>query len=327
MPSNPIYATRRQLLVGAATLPLLGLAGRAHAETTLRVGLSQPIFSFTPLDVGMEAGIFAKRGLVIEKTAFAGSAKLHQAIAAGSIDIGLGAGPEFGFLAKGAPEQAIAAMADLPQELAITVLKDGPIKTVADLKGKRVSVSTKGSLTEWGGQELSRQQGWGDKGINLLPLGSFGAQIAALKTHQIDGMIVEASTAGRMEEEGVGFTLVNFRNLVPKFHIHVMYAAKSAIAEKPDAVRAFVAGWFESLDLVRTDKARATAVAAKVLDLTPTLANKLYDEVVPMYNLTGHFDPDALKAIAKAEMQMGDTEGTIDFSPYVNETFLPKRGA
>ncbi len=313
--------TRRTVLGGMAAL---AASPQARAATSLRVGLSQPIFSFTPLDLGIELGLFEKSGLTIEKTTFAGSAKLHQAIAAGSIDIGLGAGPELGFLAKGAPEMAVAALADLPKELAITVLKDGPVKTVADLKGRRVSVSTKGSLTEWGGQELSRQQGWGPTGINLLPLGSFGAQIAALKTHQIDGMVVEASTSGRMEEEGIGVTLVNFEHLVPKFHIHVMYAANSLIAGQPEALRAFIAGWFASIAAMKADRARAVAVVVKVLDVTPSLAGKLYDDIMPMYNPTGHFDPDALKAIAKAEMQMGDTEGTVDFSKYVTEAFLPK---
>ena len=141
-----------------ATAAALGVGRTAMAQTlaTVRVGLSQPIFSFLPLDIGVDAGIFARHGLAIEKTVFAGSAKLHQGIAAGGIDVGLGAGPELGFVAKGSPELAVAAIADLPRELDITVLKDGPIKTVADLKGKRLSVSTKGSLTEWGGQELSR---------------------------------------------------------------------------------------------------------------------------------------------------------------------------
>jgi len=53
----------------------------------------------------------------------------------------------------------------------LAVLKDGP-QTVADLKGKTVSISSAGSLTDWLGQNLSRQQGWGTDGIKLAPLGT-----------------------------------------------------------------------------------------------------------------------------------------------------------
>lgn len=314
----------RRFVLCAMALGGLGLNPlRAHAATVLRVGLSQPIFSFLPLDIGLDAGVFARHGITVEKTVFAGSAKLHQAIAAGAIDIGLGAGPELGFIAKGSPEMAVAATADLPRELAISVLKDGPIKAVSDLKGKRLSVSTKGSLTEWGGQELSRQQGWGSDGIKLLPLGSFGAQVAALKTRQIDGMVVEASTAGRMEEQDVGRTLVTFEKLVPAFHVHMIFASNALIKDRPDGIRAFLAGWFESLDSMRAHRAEALVVASRVLDLSPGLAGKLYDDLMPMYNATGRFNPEAVNILLKAGMDMGDLATRPDPTKLIDDRFLP----
>ena len=76
------------------------------------------------------------------------------------IDILLGSGPAMAFIAKGSPIKGVAAMAGPPLLLAIVVKPDGP-KTVADLKGKTVSVSTAGSLTYWLVSETSRRQGWG----------------------------------------------------------------------------------------------------------------------------------------------------------------------
>ncbi len=175
-----------------------------NAATTVRVGLSQPTYSFIPFDVGLKSGVCKSPDVEYQKTVFSGSAQLHQALTADSVDIGLGAGPEMGFLSKGAPEKAIAAMSDAPEDLALVVLKDSGINQIADLKGKRISMSTKGSLTEWAAGELMLQQGWGKDGMKMIPLGSFSAQTAALKTKQIDGMIVEAGTAGRLEEEGSG---------------------------------------------------------------------------------------------------------------------------
>jgi len=67
--------------------------------------------------------------------------------------------------------KAVAAGANAPNTIMLVVLKDGPVKTVDDLKGRVVSVSTTGSLTYWLTQQLSRAQGWGDEGIKISPLG------------------------------------------------------------------------------------------------------------------------------------------------------------
>ena len=71
-------------------------------------------------------------------------------------------------------------MAGPPLLLTIVVRPDGP-KTIADLKGKKVSVSTVGSLTYWLVSETSRQQGWGPDGIDIAPMGATAPQIAALE--------------------------------------------------------------------------------------------------------------------------------------------------
>jgi NitT/TauT family transport system substrate-binding protein len=314
---------RRSAAALAAMLAILGIVVPAQAGPPIHTGNSQPTFSFIPLDIGLAAGIFKKHGLEIDKHVFNGSAQLHQAIAAGAIDIGLGAGPELAFLAKGAPELAVAAMADEAHDLALSVLRDGPVQTIADLKGKRVSISTKGSLTEWIGRELSRQQGWGPDGINLVPLGSFPAQTAALKTRQIDGMITEAGTAGRLEEEGGGRTLMRFGALVKDFHIHVIYAHNDFIRTRGDDLRAFLAAWFESVRYMQAHKDESVKVASQVLALSPGLAGKLFDELLPMYNLTGRFNDKALDVIVEAAIAMGELKTKPNIRSLVTEKFLP----
>ena len=94
------FALAVSLILGSGILGSAAVPARAEA---LRVGKAQatPI-DFTPVDVGVAKGFFAKRGLDIQIINFAGSAKLHQGLAAGAADIGLGSGPELAFIAKGA---------------------------------------------------------------------------------------------------------------------------------------------------------------------------------------------------------------------------------
>ena len=107
-----------------------------------------------------EKRYFQKERSRDQSSAFAGDAKMQQAMAADSIDIGIGSGPAMAFIVKGAPIKAVAAMAGRPLLLTLAVRADGSVKTVADLKGKKVGVSTVGSLTYWVADELSRQRGW-----------------------------------------------------------------------------------------------------------------------------------------------------------------------
>src|SRR5208282_4378625 len=173
----------------AAALAGALIAATAQATETLRVGKAVPeAFSFTPLDIGIRKGFFKGNGLDVEGSAFAGDAKLQQAMASDSIDIALGSGPALAFIVKGSPIKGVAAMAGPPLLLAIVVRPDGA-KTVADLKGKKISVSTAGSLTYWLVSETARRQGWGPNGIDVEPMGAMAGQIAALMRGDIDGVI------------------------------------------------------------------------------------------------------------------------------------------
>src|SRR5215813_6662614 len=300
------------------------LAPPALAQTKVRVGQPQAgTFQFVPLQVGIETGIFKRHGIDVEVSSFSGGPRVQQAIAADSIDIGLGSGPELALAAKGAPEIGVAAMADAPYSVLLATLKDSPITTAADLKGKTISISSKGSLTDWLARELSRLQGWGPDGFKTAPLGSTAAQTAALKTRQIDGMIVEANAGYRMEEDGSGRVVVQFGDLIKTFHIYVIYARKGFAAQSPDAVRAFLAGWFETIDYMKRHRAETIAIVQKSAGVSLALATRDYDELSGMFNPTGRFDPKALAVLSRSFVEMGMLPQEPDMKALVTEDFLP----
>jgi len=311
--------------VGMA-LALAALAGSAAAETKLRVGKAQAgQFAFAPVHVGIEAGIFKKHGLEIEIANFGGDAKLLQALTADGVDIALGGGPTIAFVQKGTPMLGIAALADAPGTIMMVVLKDGPVKTDDDVKGRTVSVSTAGSLTYWLAKELSRSKGWGNDGIKIAPLGTPTAQIAALKTGQIDGVVTETSSILRLEEEGVGRILVRFRDRIKDFHVHAAYASRKAMDANPEAIRAFLAGWFESVRWMKDRKDQTVEIAARMADVPKSVAAKNYDEIMPVFSLDGRFKPKALDVLAGSFVEIGLLPEKPDMSKLYTEQFLPKQ--
>ena len=267
------FAKSHLIALAAAALTLT--CGAAGAQTKLRVGKAQPNqFAFVPADIGVEAGIFKKRGLDIEISSFGGDARMMQALAADGIDIALGGGPAFATIVKGTPMKAVAALANAPNTIMLMVLKNGPIKTADDLKDKKVSVSTAGSLTYWLTMQLSRSKGWGTDGIKIVPLGAAAAQVAALKTNQVDGVTTDSVTVYNLVEEGSARILVKFGDSVKDFHVHVIYASDKLIQGNPEGLKAFLAGWMETIRFMRDNKDKAIAIAAEKTGVSKAVATE-----------------------------------------------------
>jgi ABC-type nitrate/sulfonate/bicarbonate transport system substrate-binding protein len=309
----------------AASLGLLALvAAPAAADDALRVGKANPVaFSFVPLDVGIATGAFARHGLKIEESSFAGSAKVQQALAANAIDLSLSSGPELAFLVKGNPALCVASIAGPPRLLVIIAGKDAPIHAVADLKGKTIGISTVGSLTMWLVQELSRREGWGTDGIKTAALGEDTAQIAAMKTRQIGGMVIDVASAYRLESSGDARIVARFGDMIKDFEINVVYATQAVLHRDPDKVRSFLAGWFETIAYMRKNKAETVRLVAPVMHVSDAIAAKVYDELMPAFSDDGKIDPKALDVLAKSFVDMGMLPKPPDLQAFVTEKYLP----
>jgi ABC-type nitrate/sulfonate/bicarbonate transport system substrate-binding protein len=306
-----------------AGLVLGGLTTPSPADP-LRVGKPQSeVFSFVPLDVGIQEGIFSKHGVEVEGLDLGGAAKLQQALTAEAIDIGLGSGPALSFIAKGAPQIGIAAMAGPPLVMTLIVAKDGPIKTVADLKGKTVSISAPGGVPEWMVRQLSQHEGWGPEGISMIGLGTDSAQIAAMRTDQVVGMPNDIGVAEKLQDEGVARILVHFGDIVPTFIMHVIFASDDVVQKRPDDVRKFLAGWFDTIAFMRAHKADVVRIGAQVTNVTPDIESRVYDAVMPMFSDTGRFDPQAVAVLARSFVDLKLMSTEPDMSKLYTERFLP----
>lgn len=308
-----------------ALVLMLGFAQPHAAELpVLRVGKAVPeAFSFVPLDLGIRFGIFKRNGVEIESSSYNGGGRLQQALTANSIDIGLGSGPEMWTLAKGVPAKAVAAMAGPPLVLALMVRPDNSIKTVADLKGRRIGVTNVNSLSAWLVGELSRQQGWGPNGIEMAPLGSAPGLLAALMMMQVDGFVADISTLMRAEEEHEGKILFYFGDLVKDFHIHVIFATDRLIAARPDAIRGFLKGWFETIAFMRSHRSETVDTAVSVLGIERRNAERSYDLLMPMFSNDGRFNPKALDALSRSFVDLKFLPTAPDMSKLYTEQFLP----
>jgi NitT/TauT family transport system substrate-binding protein len=299
----------------ALVLVALSLATPALAADKLRAGKASPTSDvMLPVDIGVKTGIFAKHGLDVEVITFSGGAKLHQAMAADAVDIGVGA-----------PEIAIANVAGKVLFLGIGVGADSKARTVDDLKGAKIGVSSNGSLTYWLAQELARVKGWGPNGVTPVTTGNDAtAYVAALKTHAIDAFLSTTSLSFQLEEKNEGRLLLPVSTYTGNMAAGVIFATKGFAEKNPDAVKRFLAGWFDTIDFMRHNKAETIKMTAGLTGFSEAVQSKEYDLTMPMFSKDGKFDAESLATLQRNFADLKILETPPDMTTLYTEKFLPK---
>jgi NitT/TauT family transport system substrate-binding protein len=320
-------ALSRRAALGLLGGSLVARIAPAKAADTLRVGKAvAENFGYTPLDVGMERGIFQKHGLDITVVNFTGGAKIAQAMAAGAVDISLSAGPDMQFVAKGAPEIAIASITESPVFMGLCIGKDSPVRTIDDLKGQQVGIASLGSLTYWLIDELNRVKNWtgADRAVQVVVGGSTAASLAALKTKLVAASLSATQTGFLLEEQGEGRLLADCGQYVGPFELFTSFASTALTQQNPDAVRRFLAGWYETVDYMKGHKDDVVPLCAKAMTYPPKVAARAYDVFMPKMSTDGRMRPEAIEALKSSFADLKSIEGPVDMTKFYTEAFLPK---
>jgi NitT/TauT family transport system substrate-binding protein len=132
----------------------------AWANKTITVGKAAPdAEALIAVNVGDQLGIYKKHGIDLKVVDFSGGNKMIQAMTAGSIDIGDGAGIQMAFTVKGVPMLAVCEVTSTLPYASIGVPWDSPLKSRAELKGKKIGVSGAGSAIGWRSSCSARRAG------------------------------------------------------------------------------------------------------------------------------------------------------------------------
>ena len=173
---------------------------------------------------------------------------------------------------------------------------DSPIHSIDQLKGKNIGVSSAGSLTDWLAKELAAKQGWGPKGVNAVAIGN-GANsiIAAFRQNLIDADVSVTSLFLAMEENKTGRLLFPVTKYEGNLAAGTIFASQHLIDTNPNAVRAFVAAWIETVDYIRTHKAETVKIESGITGFPESVMAKDYDLTVGMFTKACKFDAESTR--------------------------------
>ena len=298
--SRPANApSRRQVLqVGAAGLATLAAPAivRAQAGPKLRIGF-WPVAAGLPFFAAVEKGYFKEAGLDVEPLKFAGAQQVMEAMLSGRSD-GSSNGTGSANLAIGEIAQpglfkifcTNPSNAKFVLDEFITG-KDSAIKTMADLKGKRVA-SGPGIQNVTLCKTMLERAGATGATVTELPIGQ---HIASLVAGQVDACytLEPTGTIGRMN----GTTRVIEAGVVAKYilgdpmapwHGGAASLTTEFIKKNPEVSKKYIAAYAKGVELVRTQPADArqymkgyTAIEGALTAEVPLASYMLYNEFKP----------------------------------------------
>jgi len=240
------------------------LAATAQAADTVRVALPIAVdVSYAPIFAAKDAGDYAKHNVTVEITAYRGAGAAVAALAAGAADV-VNLVPSGVAVAvkKGVKIKIVGCGPQVtPAGWNMMVLSDSPYKSINDLAGKKIAVSSKNSTTDIYAQAAAQAAG---VSIQTVPLG--GSEWPALRSKQVDAMVRSPTQSLELISSGQVRSVVDFEEAIPGDIPECWAATEEIIKNKPDAIKGFVKATEESIERMQKDKPAALAFLKSYLD-------------------------------------------------------------
>ncbi|HZP35196.1 MAG TPA: ABC transporter substrate-binding protein [Methylomirabilota bacterium] len=246
--------TRRRVvaLLAVACTAAVMLTGSAQAQSRpVKVGVLK-LTSSAPIFVGVEKGFFKEFGVEPELVYFQAAAPIATALAAGQLDVGAtGLTAALYNIVLGGEKLWIVA--DKGREwpgyplVAIVVQKDlweGGLRSIKDLKGKRIGVTQLGSTFHYHIGHILEKEGLTLADVRMVPLQAMPATMEALKGKQVDAILVPQPFPGAAEAQGFGHILAWAGDLYP-WQIAAVFYSDALARDRARAV-AFMKGYVKA---------------------------------------------------------------------------------
>jgi NitT/TauT family transport system substrate-binding protein len=319
--------SRRDIVAAGAAAALLGtLPLRAGADAppkklekpALNLGIASLGSNFLPVYVAA-ARTWKAQGLDVHLVAFRGDSEVAQALAGNSIDISLAS--MNGLINMITAGQSVAAFYAGFDQADFAWLAQPSIKTWADLKAKKIGVSTFGSLTDALTRYALKTHGIDpERDVDIIQAGAAQAAFQALESGTINAAILSPPFKWRAAEAGYTVLGTQAHDIAPRWPKNLFMARTDLIAANPNTIEAFLRAHVDAIRFARADRNAAIAIIVDQLKFTPADAARAYDSAMDGIDERGNLPEAAMPTFWKVTVANGDVD-----KPWPESKFLDRR--
>jgi NitT/TauT family transport system substrate-binding protein len=312
-----------------AGLALALLVCGAHAEE-LVVSNYAVSANGMPFGVAMAKGYFKEEGLNITGliSSAGGGTTLRNMLAGG--------GSPYGEVNPVAVVSAVLAGADLKivsdnvltvAEFVWAVKPDSPIKTLKDLKGKKIGYTNPRSTSQALDNLLLEQAGYRQGDVELVKTGGFGEGVAALEAGQVDMVPITEPLWSKYKDKFRA--VVRAADVLPPLDNVVGVTTVEMAEKKGDFIRAVIRARRKAVAFMRDHPDEAADIVAKQYNIDKDVAKsailnltKSTTQGVPYWG-EGDIHLSGLKRMIEAQKKVGAINGDVDYDKLIDTRFLP----
>ncbi|MEV6875952.1 ABC transporter substrate-binding protein [Amycolatopsis sp. NPDC051128] len=313
-------STRRlALLVLVVTLlsgcsPLGGSPTAGDVEKpSIRVAILTTV-DLAPLWLAQEGGYFAAEGLDVQTDVGASGQETLTRMAGGQDDLALSTYTLF-FLAKSSGSADVKLVADAtsasPRSNEVVTVPNSPVKTVEDLNGKRIAISSKNAASDVLTQSVMRDHGVGTDKVQWVPMplpemGTALAQGRVDAAYQPEPFLTQsAKTAGAYPviDAASGSTQA--------FPLTGYGATAKWVKEHPKTLRAFQRAMLNATRAA-VDRARVEPLVVRNARVDQDIASLM---VMPTFGST--LDARRIQRVPDLLQQLGVIQAKLDASSMI----------
>jgi NitT/TauT family transport system substrate-binding protein len=313
-------SVRGLLRAGAFFSLLLAGSTASLASDTVRVGVGAVYPTYSVFFAGNKLGIYKKHDLDVEITTFRGGPATQEALAAGSIDLSAIAPAAVNLAVKKGVREKIVAMftPPAPDGWYIMVPTDSPVKTMADLNGKSVGVTQKGSLTDFWTHRVASLSAIT---VSTVPLG--GGVVPGVKSKQVDAAIVWPIFSYKSMVDGSLGPVFSLGEKLPPSVSEGMAAHEDMIEYRPAVLKRWLAATSETISHMQADKAWTEDFLKEYFkEDNPQVLELVYKEFIMHIRANGLMKKEEMEDALQAAQFLGDNE-PLSPDKIFSTTFTP----
>lgn len=308
-------------LTRAAAAALLLLAGTAPAAAErITVGLTSLSPSALPIFAAEQKGYFKEEGLDVSLPVFRSGTENSQAVLAGEVQIAFGSITEVLQLRKA--QQDARFFWGISNIMPFKLYARPEIKSVQELKGKRLAVSKFGAQSDYLTQFTLRRFGVEPmKEAAILQVGSTPARYAALKSGSVDATIMWFPQTLVAEKEGFRM-LVDLAEIIPDWGYLGYYALARVLGEQRDTVVKYIRAHQRGVRDVKENPELGIGILMQKLKYPRDVAEAGYREYVKSFPDDGRLAIEGFQFLLESEKKVGELESHWTVEDMVERSYV-----
>ena len=270
----------RNAILILVILTTMVLSSNTYAESEkIRIGWVYAMAN-APVIIANEKGYFKELGLDADVRSFTSGPILHQALAAGELDMAyIGSPPVYHWFSRGLDSRILAKVNY--GQAAVIVRKDSGIDDLQGLKGKKMAGVKKGS----GMDVLLRGYVLGDmakmvadKDVSIVPMppGNMGPSV---ESKVVDGAFIWEPFTSEFELRGDVKVIFDMNHAVPNYPWYVVMAMPDALKNKRSAIKKVLAAHKKAVEFLNSSPDAGNDIIAKVFKLQ-NIKNEKTGEII-----------------------------------------------